>query len=66
MIVCQIGTPIKLKPEKGSKRRAAACSRLEHQNDGRSFSLRGSSCFVSAHNFFGPGLAAWLLDTFLL
>jgi hypothetical protein len=33
---------------------------------GRLLSLRGFSCFVLAHNFCGPGFAAWLLGTCLL
>jgi hypothetical protein len=59
-----VHTPIKLKPEKGSKQRPWASSRLEQ--DRRTFSQSRLFVFVLAHNLFGPGFDARVLDTFLL
>jgi hypothetical protein len=58
-------TPIKLKPEKGSKQRGRGRPQGSHK-EGRSLRLRGFSCFVLAHNLVGPGFAAGLLGTYLL
>ena len=58
-------TPIKLKAEKGSKQRGRGLAQGSHK-EGRSFGLRGISCFVLANNLVGPGFAAGLVGTCLL
>ena len=58
--------PVKLKPENGSKQRAAGVLKARTKKDGRSLSLRGFSCFVSAYNLVGPVFAAGPVGTCLL